>query len=197
MSVLRGAHGAIADGRVHVILLEYGDKASADIWSAMKERFRARPSATTVSAMRGYSLKWLTTWADQRGYDAFMLGSGFARPIFIPLTGANWDDRYEVCRDKRAKYSLDGKTWMNLTAWSPDWSAVCWYDVALVLRESPLYAPLVSQCRLPRHFCERLEHGWYPAWVNAPAPQAETLACTHPIRHPERGEVCTSFKVSV
>ena len=53
---------------------------------------------------------------------------------------------------------------------------MCWYDVVLLRRTSPLYAPLaLGAARLPRPFCNRLAKGWYPLWTEQPPPAA--FAC--------------------
>ena len=72
-----------------------------------------------------------------------------------------------MCRDKRSKWSTDGTFYFNYSSWSPDWSAVCWYDLVLLRRASPLYAPLALRAAaLPRTFCTRLESGWCDAaWL--------------------------------
>ena len=74
---------------------------------------------------------------------------------------------------------------------SPTWSAVCWYDLVLLRRASPLYAPLVyGAAALPRPFCKRLEGGWYPAWIQRPPPTA--FDCD--VRGLKPGEVCYRFR---
>ena len=66
-----------------------------------------------------------------------------------------------MCRDKRSKWSTDGTFYFNYSSWSPDWSAVCWYDLVLLRRASPLYTPLALRAAaLPRSFCAHLESGW-------------------------------------
>ena len=54
------------------------------------------------------------------------------RPVLIPVTGDYWDDQFEVCRDKKQKYSGNGRAWTNTTAWNPHWSAVCWYTASII-----------------------------------------------------------------
>jgi FkbM family methyltransferase len=193
MAVLRGARQAIDKGHVQMILLEYGDKASPAIFKAMKARGVADPAAPSPQQMGTGSLHWLQGWADARGFDTFFVGEQGRRPVLVPVTGAAWDDKYEVCRDKRAKYSSNGRTWQNLSAWSPNWSAVCWYDVALVLRTSPLFEPLLlKHAKLPNAYCRSLVGGWFPHWVDSPPAEAE-LRCTHAMRGP--ADVCTSYAV--
>ena len=70
-----------------------------------------------------------------------------------------------LCRDKTTKYSRDGIHWNNLSAWTPDWRAVCWYDVALLRRASPLYRPLL--------FPEGVDSG-----LDSPLPRRPTVPST-------------------
>ena len=164
--------------QVHVVLLEYSDKTSPAIFASMKAKFTDRPAAPSVGSMEGQSLRRIQRWADRNGFDSFMLGGDRGNPLLLPLTRELWDDGYEVCRDKSAKFSADGLHWTNFTPWNPDWSAVCWYDVALIRRSSPLFAPLTERhARVPRHFCRRLASGWYPDWISAP-PLPHQLNCS-------------------
>lgn len=126
MAVLRGGMKAIGAGLVPIILLEYGDKMSPAIWDAMKRRHSGAAAAPSPQELPGPSLHRLQGWASDNGYDSFLVGSVHRRPVLIPLTGALWRDEYEVCRDKSAKWSPNGRTWQNFTAWNPEWSAVCW-----------------------------------------------------------------------
>ena len=194
MSVLRGATKAIAAGRVPIILLEYGDKMSPAIWDGMKTRFKSVPAAPTPQEMVGPSLYSLQRWGNEMGYDTFLLGAVGRKPVMVPLTGRLWRNEYEVCRDKSQKWSNNGKQWRNFSAWNPEWSAVCWYDVALVLRQphSPtLRRNLLRAGALPDNFCKQLDNGWYPRWIDSAPP--ENLCCSHPILRPDRGEVCHTF----
>jgi hypothetical protein len=128
MSVLAGAKDAIASRRVPIILVEYGDKMSPAIWDAMKRPFSAVAAAPSPAEMPGPSLYALQTWADARGYDTFLLGTSgggpHGRPVLIGVTGSLWRDEYEICRDKKQKFSRDGRVWVNFTAWNPTWCAV-------------------------------------------------------------------------
>ena len=108
-----------------------------------------------------------------------------------------WRDEYEVCRDKSQKWSANGRTWQNFSAWNPASSAVCWYDVALILRKprpqsAGMRSRLLQATALPTPFCRSLEAGFYPHWIDQPQP-AE-LCCTHKVASPQRGDVCHSFK---
>ena len=189
-AVLRGANETMRNGRVHVIILEYGHSTSVAIWDAMKAPKSDAPVAPTPQQMPGNSLFRMQQWADGLGYETFLLGGGAKEPVLLPVTGSWWDDGYEVCRDKRQKFSPDGRTWHNMSAWRPNWSAECWYDVALVHRSSPLFTPLLLQKgALPRSFCRQVARGWYPEWVNQPTPT--DLTCENP-QLVGKG-VCTSF----
>ena len=90
LSVLRGAMGAIKAGRVHVILLEYGDKTSPAIWDAMKGRFRSVPAGPTPAQIPGASLYSTQRWADELGC---------ARPAewWPPRTGATGECAAGAC----------------------------------------------------------------------------------------------------
>ena len=95
--------------------------------------------------------------------------------------------RQEVCG---LKWSPDGKLYFNFSSWSPNWSAVCWYDLVLLRRTSPLYAPLaLDAAKLPRPFCKRLQGGWYPWWVQRPPPTEFDCA----VEGLKRGEVCYCY----
>ena len=195
MAVLRGAMRAIAAGRVPVILLEYGDKMSPAIWDAMKRTKSDAVAAESPQALAGPSLYSLQVWASELGYDTFLLGAVHRRPLLVPVTGALWRDEYEVCRDKSQKYSADGRIWRNFSAWNPEWSAVCWYDVALVHRKprSPQFRThLLQASSLPTSFCKQLSGGWFPKWIDNPPP--EKLCCTHRVRNPRNGDVCHAFQ---
>ncbi len=197
MSVLNGAATAIREGRVPLILVEYGDKMSPAIWDAMKRPHSAAAAAPTAAALPGPSLYSLQRWADERGYDTFLLGSAGHRPVLIGVTGTLWREEYEVCRDKNQKFSPNGRDWKNFSAWNPYWAAVCWYDVALILREPReprLRSLLLEQCALPDPFCRRLREGWYPEWMDAPWPTTN-LCCAHTIARPQHGEVCHTFRL--
>ena len=164
VAVLDGARAALRAGRVHVVLLEYGDKMAVEIYDAMKQKFAARAAAPAPQSIRG--LHWLRGYADDYGYDVFLLGAARGVPVLVGVSGALWDDEYEVCLDKRRKWSNDGRLYFNYSSWSPNWSAVCWYDLVLLRRTSPLYAPLaLDAAKLPRSFCKRLEGGWCPARI--------------------------------
>ena len=195
MAVLRGAMRAIAVRRVPVILLEYGDKMSPAIWDAMKRTKSDEAAAPTPQAMVGPSLYSLQVWASDLGYDTFLLGANAKRPLLIPVTGPLWRDEYEVCRDKKQKYSNDGRVWRNFSAWNPDWHAVCWYDVALVHRapRAPQFrAALLESASLPTAFCRQLASGWFPRWIDAAPP--DQLCCTHKVTNPMQGGVCHAFQ---
>jgi len=199
MSVLQGATHAISKGLVPIILVEYGDKMSPAIWDAMKAPFKAEAAAPSPAELKGPSLYSLQKWGDSHGYDAFLLGalgSSRSRPVMIGLTGDLWRDEYEVCRDKRQKWSSDGRIWSNFSAWNPTWSAVCWYDVALIHRRprNTLFRKrLLEQTGLPSSFCNRLQKGWYPSWIDRPSPAIDDLCCTHEVKNPRNGDVCHSF----
>ena len=195
MSVLQGAATAIEERRAPFILVEYGDKMSPAIWDAMKRPFSAAAAAPSSAAMPGPSLHSLQKWGDERGYDSFLLGAQGARPVLIGVTGALWREEYEVCRDKNQKFSNDGRMWKNFSAWNPRWEAVCWYDVALILREPrnpQLRSALLERSALPTHFCRTLKSGWYPTWIDEKQPP--NLCCAHEVQFPERGEVCHTLK---
>eukprot|EP00966_Prymnesium_polylepis_P143970 3323697-Prymnesium_polylepis.2 len=180
MSVLKGASQAIADGRVHTILLEYGDKTSPAIWDAMKRQWGAAAAASSPREMPGTSLYSMQQWGDANGFDTFLLGGNHRVPVLVPVTGRMWHDSYEVCRDKKQKYSHDGRHWRNFSAWNPTWSAVCWFDIVLIRRESrALLRMLLDEGALSRHgrFCERLRNGWFPSWIHTLPPS--NLKCAH------------------
>ena len=188
VAVLDGARAALRAGRVHVILLEYGDKMAPQIYDAMKQPRVARAAAPTPQGIRG--LHWLRGYADGYGYDVFLLGAARGVPVLVGVSGVLWDDDYEVCLDKRSKWSPDGKLYFNFSSWSPNWSAVCWYDLVLLRRTSPLYAPLaLDAAKLPRPFCKRLQGGWYPWWVQRPPPTEFDCA----VEGLKRGEVCYCY----
>ena len=65
VAVLDGAREAMAAGRVHAILLEYGDKMSPQIWDGMKAKFEAFPAGDSPRDFKG--LHWLRGYADARG----------------------------------------------------------------------------------------------------------------------------------
>ena len=96
MSVLQGARQAIDAGRVHVILLEYGDKTSPAIWDTMKRAWGAEAAAAAPQEMKGTSLYSMQRWGDAHGYETFLLGGNHRVPALVPLTGRMWDDTYEV-----------------------------------------------------------------------------------------------------
>ena len=112
------------------------------------------------------------------------------------LAGKLWRDEYEVCRDKSAKWSRDGRTWQNFSAWNPESSAVCWYDVAMIHRtprSKTFRKLLLNSAGLPTKFCDALERDrWYPKWIDEPPPSQ--LCCTHAVLEPQRGQVCHTFK---
>lgn len=194
VAVLDGAARAIGAGRVHVVLLEYGDKMTPEIWDGMKTPWQARPAAEAPQKIRG--LHWLRGYADARGYDVFLLGAAWGAPVLVGVSGELWDDKYEVCLDKKAKWSPDGHWWFNYSSWSPSWVGVCWYDLVLLRRSSPLYEPLaLGAGRIAPRVCRRLREGWFPHWVLQPPPSADDLECAQPGSRPlARGEVCTRFK---
>ena len=137
---------------------------SPAIWDAMKRFHSAAAAAPSAALLRGPSLYALQQWGDAHGYDTFLLGSAGTRPVLIGLTGKLWREEYEVCRDKNQKWSPNGRDWKNFSAWNPTWSAVCWYDVALILRQPKqpaLRRALLQQAALPEAFCRRLRDGWY------------------------------------
>ena len=37
--------------------------------------------------------------------------------MLVGVSGRLWDDDYEVCLDKRTKWSPDGKSYFNLSTW--------------------------------------------------------------------------------
>ena len=119
MAVLQGAAAAIEAGNVPFILVEYGDKMSPAIWDAMKRWHSGAAAAPSPAELPGPSLYALQRWADARGYDAYLLGATHGAPVFVGLTGALWRDEYEVCRDKSQKWSPNGRTWSNFSAWIP------------------------------------------------------------------------------
>ena len=76
----------------------------------------------------------------------------------------------------------------SFTAWRPNWQAECWYDLALVHKTSPHFAPLVTQlAALPKPFCHRLSTGWYPSWIDEDEPPRQVvcprLSVAHPIQN--------------
>jgi len=169
---------------------------SPAIWDAMKRFHSAAAAAPSAALLRGPSLYALQQWGDAHGYDTFLLGSAGTRPVLIGLTGKLWREEYEVCRDKNQKWSPNGRDWKNFSAWNPTWSAVCWYDVALILRQPKqpaLRRALLQQAALPEAFCRRLRDGWYPAWIDEPWP-TRNLCCAHPVARPQHGEVCMVFR---
>jgi len=180
---------------VHVILLEYGDKTSPAIWDTMKTPRSDRAAAPTPQEMPGTSLYSMQRWGDENGSEAFLLGGNHRAPVVVPITGDMWSDGYEVCRDKKLKFSADGRRWRNYSAWNPTWSAVCWYDVVLIRRSSKaLLAGLLADASVTKfHTCARLARNWYPSWIHNPMVPNENLKCAHPILHPEQGHVCSEF----
>lgn len=169
----------------------------------MKAVHRAEAAAPSPREIKGNSLYRMQRWAAARGYETFLLGGGSkvgqrdGGPVLLPVTGEWWDDGYEVCHDKRAKYSIDGVKWFNFSAWRPTWTADCWYDIALVHRQSPLFEPLALRlAALPRRFCRSVEKGWYPSWIDRPVPsrlkcEAKKLwnECVDPDAAARRGRV--------
>ena len=152
---------------------EYGHSTSRTLWDALKATDSAEPAAATPQALPGNSLWRTQQWGSERGYDTFFLGGDANNPILLPVTAPRyWDDRHEVCMDKLSKYSPDGRTWWNFTAWRPSWQAECWYDVALVRRRSDVFTSLVTgHAMLPAAFCNRLAQGWFPHWINEAPPR--------------------------
>ena len=78
MAVLRGATNLMREGKLHMALLEYGDKASHPIWNAMKARRRSDAAAPTPQLLAqavadGMTLWSLQRWAAQLGYDTFFV----------------------------------------------------------------------------------------------------------------------------
>ena len=56
-----------------------------------------RPCGCAVPAeLPGPSLYALQRWANERGYDTYLLGSTPQQPILIGVTGSLWRDEYEV-----------------------------------------------------------------------------------------------------
>jgi len=180
---------------VPFILLEYGDKMSPAIWDGMKRLFSDAAAAPTPQQMEGSSLYSLQTWASGIGYDTYLVGATGKRAVLVPVTGRLWRDEYEVCRDKKQKFSANGRIWTNFSAWNPQWSAVCWYDVALVLRKprvAELRRNLLEATSLPPHFCDSVRAN-YPQWIDRPQPSDADLCCTHKVGDPRQGHVCHSF----
>ena len=99
VAVLDGARAALRGGRVHVVLLEYGDKMDVAIYDAMKQRHGARAAAAAPQGIRR-GLHWLRGYADEHGFDVFLLGAAHGAPVLVGVSGALWDDQYEVCRVK-------------------------------------------------------------------------------------------------
>mmetsp|Transcript_27527 Transcript_27527/g.72744 ORF Transcript_27527/g.72744 Transcript_27527/m.72744 type:complete len:184 (+) Transcript_27527:2-553(+) len=133
-------------------------------------------------------------WGDANGFDTFLLGGNHRVPVLVPVTGRMWHDSYEVCRDKKQKYSHDGRHWRNFSAWNPTWSAVCWFDIVLIRRESrALLRMLLDEGALSRHgrFCERLRNGWFPSWIHTLPPS--NLKCAHKVLRPDHGQLCDHF----
>ena len=100
----------------------------------------------------------------------------------------------QVCRDKKQKWSPDGKHWRNFSAWTPNWSAVCWFDIVLIRRSSKqLMQDMLAEGSIANHggFCRKLRMGWYPTWIHQPPPA--NLKCAHRILKPEHGQICDSF----
>ena len=100
----------------------------------------------------------------------------------------------QVCRDKKQKWSPNGKSWRNFSAWTPNWSAVCWFDIVLIRRTSAkLIQAMLAEGSIANHggFCRRLSMGWYPTWIHQPAPP--NLKCAHRIARPEHGQICDNF----
>ena len=95
--MLDGARAALRGGRVHVVLLEYGDKMDVAIYDAMKQRHGARAAAAAPQGIRR-GLHWLRGYADEHGFDVFLLGAAHGAPVLVGVSGALWDDQYEVCR---------------------------------------------------------------------------------------------------
>lgn len=218
MAVLRGARQAMITRRVPTILLEYGDKFSHAIFCAMKRQGSAAAAAASPAELSqaGPSLYSLQQWADSLGYDTFLVGSlswrkrpsssrsrgagakpsSWRPPVLIGITGPLWRDDYEVCRDKSAKWSANGRTWNNFSVWNPRHEATCWYDVALIHRRPrfpEVRRELLAAMSLPRAFCHRLEASWYPSWIDAPPPPPESLCCNHRVLDPVGGDVCHTF----
>ena len=54
-----------------------------------------------------------------------------------------------MCRDKLQKYSPDGRSWYNFSAWRPNWSAECWYDRAHIHRRIHIHTRMYAY----RHAC--------------------------------------------
>ena len=42
------------------------------------------------------------------------------------MTGEYWDDKFEACLDKGAKFSPNNRSFFNFSAWNPKWQAECW-----------------------------------------------------------------------
>ena len=95
VAVLDGARAALRAGRVHAILLEYGDKMTPAIYDAMKAQHSAHAAAPSPQHLKG--LRWLRGYADSYGYDVFLLGATRGRPVLVGVSGELWDDDYEAC----------------------------------------------------------------------------------------------------
>ena len=92
--VLEGAREAIRAGRVHTILLEYGDKMSPEIFAGMKANHVAKAAAASPQQLQG--LHWLRGYADAHGFDVYLLGASQNKPVLIGVSGELWDDGYEA-----------------------------------------------------------------------------------------------------
>lgn len=128
--VLQGASAALTTGSVRVIIVAYEDKwSSSTIYAAHPSN--AHHAVSNVSSMEPPTLRSVTRYLEDFGYESFLLGSmdSTSKPNvshqvrkvqMIPLTHGCWDDSFELARDPHAlgvPYS--------------------WFDFVAVLENSP------------------------------------------------------------
>lgn len=122
--VALGAARALAEGRIGMVVLEYGDKWSPDLASAVKH-MTATHHFGSAKALSDPNLQGVTRWFARHGYHGYLVG--MKTPI--PINDLWWHDVYEMCQaPHRPHYYGIGK--------------VCYMDVAFVYEHHP-FAELV------------------------------------------------------
>lgn len=130
--VLLGAEKALNEGRIGLVIVEYGDKWSSDLAAATKQfasfQTLLHPWTGTTTRPSEPSLWSVVHWMSERGFEGYLIGSETP----LPVSGKNWHDVFEVCSNPHLpRYSGAGK--------------VCWFDVAFVNRRHAL-AQTLADC---------------------------------------------------
>lgn len=91
--VALGAQMALAQGRVGMVILEYGDKWSRDMALAAKWAYGAHQFGP-AEWLSEPNLRFVARWFTARGYSGYLIGTKTLLPIEDPW----WHDVYEMCR---------------------------------------------------------------------------------------------------